>query len=330
MTLNAPDFALLKPTTREDISTQRPVSVTSFEAEPEHKSLHFVNAQHGMDIHSPTHQTIEAAIEQFRPDLVIVEGVPTDRGVNLPGIVEYARTQVTNGAGVPEPPYAAYLANERGIDFIGGEPSREQVSQGLIARGYSSEEVMTLDVMHLVAQWRREKAPPFNDDSLDTEARETILRTEITRAIQGNHPFFSHIPQEQRTTYERAQEICQARIGKPLTAISTLDLMPLSDSQAAYFQKMNHMSGQVRDEHILGLIHDSLGRYNNVLVVYGDGHLVCQLPVLQQMFGQPGTVEQFTGRQGESVQESELMKPSPTPQPPQTTRGQRQGPDPFG
>ena len=105
-----PDLSLLQPRRQSDRDedVEGDPYVAMFQKGD--KELLFVAARHEQDIeHDPTHRLVRMAMEQFRPQVAIIEGVPTSEGPQPERFIANARRRVKSGR-ASEGMYAAVLA----------------------------------------------------------------------------------------------------------------------------------------------------------------------------------------------------------------------------
>jgi hypothetical protein len=56
--------------------------------------------------------------------------------------------------------------------------------------------------------------------------------------------------------------------------LSTMDVAPVCDPFATRAQQINCHINKIRNQHLVSIIHQSFTKNDNILVVYGAGHLV--------------------------------------------------------
>lgn len=281
-----PDLSLIQDYTREAGDASRPVAVTHFENGSKH--LYYINASHVTGIKNPTCETVRKAIQTYKPQLVIIEGIPTEDGVSPPSYVDYVnRKERPQNFPLGEPAYAAFLAIQNQIPFIGGEPSEETIHTFMAAEGYSARDLMAFYALRLIPQYR--------------QLGKTI--DEIFPQIAGDVDFsFNNVTENETLKLDELAAWYNQHRGSSgdLWTINTENFAPYSSSDASYFQSLNHKIGIVREQHIDTLIADSLINNDRVLVVYGDGHLVKSGPVFENMLG-PGKLILLSNNQQEKL-----------------------------
>ena len=134
----------------------------------------FIAARHESRTGSPTHALIREVIEGFAPNCVITEGLETDKGPSPEGLLRDAKRRKARGD-CPEPLYAAVLAADRGIVFIGGEPPSSTTTEALRGQGSDTDVLGFLVVRHL-GQVRRQEPRA----ELDAKLRAHVAEDERT------------------------------------------------------------------------------------------------------------------------------------------------------
>ena len=259
--IKKPDLSLLHQYNSADSSTWRPIGVAHYEKGE--KNLFYVNAAHVNGIENPTCETIKLAMEQYKPDAIILElrQVPHD-------LEALKKDEFKAG----ESCYAAYLALEHKIPIICGEPSDAQMYQEMQKRGYSEQDTAGFLLLRSIPQ-NRQNNPEFNETDF------------------SNH----HANKEHLEIFgkgDKAQNLVAFKDwytnktgNTDFIKIDGRELAPNSAPDASYLQKMSLETGVIRENNVIGKISEQLGEHDKVMVVYGGGHLVQSRPVLDQMFG---------------------------------------------
>ena len=233
--------------------------------------LVFIAARHEPRTGSPTHRLIESVINGFVPACVITEGLGSEEGFSPRGLLRDARRRKPGG-NLPEPLYAALLAAEKGIPFIGGEPPPSVTAQALRAEGSEEDALGFLVVRHL-GQVRREEP----EAELDQKVRRMLPRMKERfdlKAKMGLDDF--------KVWYKKTS-------GRAFLAanIDPEELAPLATRNAGLMRRMGIAVMLARERHLIALEARLLGEYRRVLVIYGSGHLVYEHAVLKDMLGSP-------------------------------------------
>jgi hypothetical protein len=281
-----PDLSLL----RDAIPQQAPnfSQVQLLHYNKGNKDLYYIGASHGTDFENRTHETIKQAIGKHRPQLVILEGMDTDKGVSPPIGMDLSKPADRerflhhSGEGV----HTAEYLRGKNIPFIGGEPAFSDISGALEKQGYSLKEVMALYLLRHISIWKRHETLQDRDHF-----------PEQANKFFSKHPDFDFIPREKRLTFDEFKtwyDAHKAELGnKDMLDVTAADSNPPQGSAPNYFQKMSAIMDKVRDDHLVTLIADSLAANDKVLVVYGSAHQYKSMPVFEKMFGSKAEVEQL-------------------------------------
>jgi hypothetical protein len=251
--------------------------VAGFEAQG--AQLRYIAARHNGDIDSPTLKTVKAAFDDFRPQVVIVEGVPNEGAASPGWYLEYARQKEQDGfkSGGGETAYAATLAAGSGIDFVPAEPTEGEKLTGLLARGYSAADYMGWSIAQLAATH-----PAINDENADEIINRNIASTARRAGID---------PGGFDATAFKAWYEDKTGTSFAVATAKSEDLSP--DRNGSALQKLTQAVDDVREPHIVKTIAAQMEKFDRVLVVYGSAHLVKQEPALRQMLGKPQYIKPF-------------------------------------
>jgi hypothetical protein len=244
------------------------------------KRLHYIAASHCGDVESPTLRTVKQEFDIFKPDVVIVEGIPNTGEKSPAWYLEHCREQAKGNYSVGgEGAYATVLAAENGIDFIPGEPSAQWLYEGVLAQGYTLQDLLGWQLACTI-QYRL-SANAVDESNLPTLA-ERCASSYLNEIGLG----------EEKYDLRNFSDWYQDRMGKAfsLKSITADDCSPSTDPNANFLQKMMSAADNVREPHILKIIAEQLNEHNKVLVVYGSAHAAKHEPVLNKMLGQ---VEHF-------------------------------------
>jgi hypothetical protein len=229
------------------------------------KELRFVASHHGSD--KNTFQLIENEFERHIPDCVVLEGIATEEGFSPQVHIE--RMKNRNLAERSESGYAMKLALEKGIPFIGGEPSNRQMLDRIIEEGYVARDLQGFEMLRTIA----------GGPGIITDGQPSV--TDILHSWKDNY----RIQDESliMTTEEEFHQWYENRHGKEYNKNK---IEREEDSMFADAFAKAH--GKIRDVNIVRAIAAMLAKYDRVLVVYGSGHRMQLDRVLQDMLGKPG------------------------------------------
>ena len=238
--------------------------------------LAFVAAAHSADRGSPTHQQVRRAFEHLKPTAVIIEGIPSEWGENPLPIVELARS-TDDPAAEPyargEAGYAASLALNAGVPFLGGEPTERDQTAALVAQGFSPVDIFNTDLLKVLPQSiRGGEITELGDESFQRVFR----RWAVSLASERDDPPRVHL--DDFTRWYQVQYGVDYR-GDPLFD-KRAD--PGADTTAGAILRAQAL---VRDRHLLGVILDTLKTRQRVLVVYGGTHRTTLARALSRELG---------------------------------------------
>ena len=220
------------------------------------KKLWFIQTIHRNDQKDDRHDALKATIKTYieiiKPDLVIIEHIPTNQGF-LP---VHVLPETTNKVIDDEDEYAYFVANKHNIPCIGGEPSPYSLIEKLLQLNVPVE---TVFVRHFLISNMTQKCK---------SAEFPIRQYNPThQAIYKNKTMLFLFEKKIDTKIDR---------NKPITPFF------LAHFPSAYNQAVYH-----RDCHTAPVILDALKKYNNVFIVYGGSHLATQWEVLVENLGEP-------------------------------------------
>ena len=246
----------------------------------ENKQLRYIAARHGGGITSPTLQTVKQAFDDFKPQVVILEGMPNEGVVSPAWYLEHTRKQAAGdfrqgGEGA----YATVLAGERGIAFISAEPTEKQLLAGVLQQGFTREDMLGWYAGLMVHQNDRQGtliAPEKIEKALNSYKRE--LGIEDVRFGMS----------ELGAWYEQ-------RMGRKFSLESLLadDMSPSGKAGANFLQKVMRATDNLREPSIVQNVAEQLEKYDRVLVVFGSSHLAKQEQVYAKMLGKPQYMKPF-------------------------------------
>jgi len=238
------------------------------------KELVFLATTHESNPASETFRMIRKELTEKNHDLVIVEGVPTQLGLSNTAfltqvIPKPGRTHTWSG----ENAYAAWLAHQRGIPFVGGEPSRREMQQALVHVGITSRDLIYFFMVSNILPFRR-TGLPVNTNS-DQYLEQTLA--ESRRGFHVMDPAVLSV-EDFKNWYEKGN-------GKPfsLDSVTLQECAPLGRSSLRTNQ-ISYRWEQVRNRHLLELIARSFHTRKRVLVVFGGGHFLELRRALHKMF----------------------------------------------
>jgi hypothetical protein len=245
--------------------------------------LVFVGAHHAFEPNSPTMRAVKFGFDQFEPRVVILEGFPTAMGENPPQLVAQARLYGTADADEflrSEMTYAAFTALARGVPFIGGEPTRDDQTQILKAKGFTDADLAFSALLGAYSQALRSGDMP--DTSAESLAKIYPRLAQELKAPpnRGGSNLDAPSLQDFREGYKRMYGVDIVGDDRFTLRIDVVNDNTRNGQQT----KVDMMT---RDRHLLGLIEQQLAEKHSVLVVYGGSHWATLSAALHERMGKP-------------------------------------------
>ncbi|MEE2908699.1 MAG: hypothetical protein VX527_12820 [Planctomycetota bacterium] len=273
-----PDLSLLQPrrmNDRDEDVEGEPYAALFQKGE---KELLFIAARHEQDIeHDPTHRLVRMAIEQFNPQVTIIEGLSTSEGPQPERFMTSARRRVESGR-ASEGMYAAVLADDLGAVVIGGEPDPDATTKVVREAGYSTDDLLGfLLARRIVSMVRNDKI----DDDFNERANRALSQLKRRFDIQSDF---------------NAQDFLdwyQEHIGKPFDPRWVKrEVSPAKVDDPSILRKIAILVMKAREYNLVELEAKMLREHDRVMVVYGSGHLRWERRLLEKMMGPPAIVTQ--------------------------------------
>jgi hypothetical protein len=278
-TANAPDPKTIAPWTTQlrDAQPEDAFAAVYFRRG---RQLVFVGAQHENKADSLTFRIIADAYASFQVDTLIAEGFPYARGANPPRIIgEVVRQNEVDGFvedGELVPAVRGALA--QGANVWGGEPDDAAIRDRMLSQGISREDLLGFYTLRSIPQWIRERRIDGPGDArvsalIEDELRHNRGRLGIDASLLPDFAAWTR-------WYGGVN-------GKPFGAAFVLEEAgPLADG-ASGSNRIAAAVGLVRDAFLLETIARHLNAGENVVVVFGESHLMRLRPALDDMLGAP-------------------------------------------
>lgn len=242
--------------------------------------LIFVGVEHDADPSGPTHQLIGSAFALAAPEVVIVEGIPTDWGIDSPKLISLAEEALDahglqpNGETVP----AVRGALRHGSRLLGGEPSDRQVRETVNRLGYNDRDLLGFYVLRVVPQWIiQDEIADLADPRAINLINEELARSSATLGLSQNI-----LPNAASWYAWRRQRNPAAHSAR----LAIEEAGPLADGPWPS-SRIGAAISRVRDVHLYNLTVQQLSEHQTVMVVYGGSHALIQRPALTKLLGQP-------------------------------------------
>jgi hypothetical protein len=241
----------------------------------EDKRLIYAASAHDLTPDSPTFKNVAEGFRRLEPACVVIEGLAAKRGFSPPWFTAYAARHAAEGfVGEGEAGYAAHVAAQRGIPYIGGEPSDEEIHAAMAVKGYSTKDVMAFELLRFIPVWRQRG------------------RLERERAAFGRQadafladPAWFDIPAEGRLTFQEFERWYErhGELRKPYLDVEGQEFSPLPGGN--WFERLSCEINRVRDASAVRVIGEALASHRRVLAVYGGAHLVIGRPAFEAELG---------------------------------------------
>lgn len=223
----------------------------------------------------PTIRTIQAAFNDFQPDVTVVEGIHTGAELSPKSILKAADEcdasvyKVNCGESI----FAINMARSAAGQFISGEPDDFEIKEAILKEGFSELDLLGFYTVRLIPHIKRQST----GKDLDLELESIISQRKKTLAIEnpfGLNDFklwySNHMPNS-----------------KKYSELDANDTGPRGGKDATFIQAISYKIDKIRDRTIVQRIADMLNKFNKVLVVYGGSHLLSEEPALIEMLGEP-------------------------------------------
>lgn len=215
------------------------------------KILNFIGAKHTIDKTSDTFKLIKKIIKQYKPQLIIVEGVPHSMGMN-PVLKHF------QGEGM----YAINLGKQYGADFIGIEEEERKLIQKLLKK-YSREDILGYDFLRM-----------HNFDyKIMKKSKKKFLNDFRT------HNMFNDATYDPIKWFENT-------FGKKFKYGQFLEYsFPYNGMNAVITQKIGYEYSKNRDVASIKILYKLINQYDNILYIVGENHIYAIKDILVHSFG---------------------------------------------
>jgi len=175
--------------------------------------------------------------------------------------------------------YAASLALNRGIPFVGGEPTREEEIQVLKAKGFTDADIAFGALAGELSQlFRSRDMPDLSVESLVKfypQVAQTLKLPLNNGGWAMDAPSLEDFRQHYRQLY-----------GVDIVGDEQFPLR-IDVGDTTRHGEQNRIGMMTRDRHLLGLIEQQLTDRHSVLVVYGGSHWSTLSAALEKRLGKP-------------------------------------------
>lgn len=217
------------------------------------KELRYLAAAHDKDPKSKTHILITSQIEEFAPEMVIIEGVESAAGVNPERVLSFL---MSSPAQMNEGSYAAKLALEKGALFMGAELTSKEIREHF---KYDSN----FSLKDLVGFLLLRSMSAFNVSKPDLSLSEAMAR--VYGYIRTDYGFKEEELLSEVEFLNWAKEALSHDFS--YQALTGDDVVAWCADEANRAQKVNCEISKLRSSHLVDVSHEALANYSRVLVV---------------------------------------------------------------
>ena len=217
--------------------------------------LRMVGVRHTSDGKDPQLPVITKMLDDWKPDLVLVEGhLGIHRGTE--------ETVISYG----ESAYVAFQARKRSIEVASWDPERRVLGQELL-KHMDAETILVATTLRILAG---------NPDRFLSDEKE------LNRLLSRRASTYGLV-----ATIRNAAELDRVwtrfkGVREDWRDVRAEDIWPRDEGHA--LNSFARIESNLRDEHMVNVLGDELGAGKRVLVVAGFSHVVCLEPVLEATF----------------------------------------------
>lgn len=236
----------------------------------------FLGVKHTNDPQDPIFQHIKDKLDNQKPDLIIVEGMPSinsqsrkDLQKRMPTLPDAELIQRYGEAF-----YTAKLAIDRGIKVVSPEPSDELAVQYIEQQGIPRDAIFAQRVSALIAQYDRTQLKS------NIEAYVAPYLLEMSKQFKWDDYDFS---------LERFKVIHQEIFGVPYQPENlsfykiASDPVPWEGKPYGLTNKASAAWGEYRDRYMVEQLQKYLNEFKKLFIVYGSAHALIQESALRKM-----------------------------------------------
>lgn len=243
------------------------------------KNLVYVAALHTDGTPNTTHQTIEKAFADFKPDFLIVEGSAFTI-ISDPDDIKYAKTCFKRKyKNCGEDAFAINQALAAKIPFIYGEPSDAAIHSTLKKRLITDDELIAFYALREIPKWKWAGVKP------DKELLALWNKKLVESLASASRKFRARTPMSET----RFASVYRAKMGKEFNYMDINDetISPQTDRNPKWSNKIAYLVDALREDFLVKQIEKRVNKYKKVLIVYSSSHLIKQRAMLSDVFGPP-------------------------------------------
>lgn len=240
------------------------------------RSLDFLGVKHTNNPSDSVFEYIREQLDLQKPDLVLIEGVPSINSRSTEEInknlVSMTDNEVIQKYG--EAIFTAKLAAERGIKIVSPEPDEESAVRFIEKQGLSREVIFAHRVAALIAQYNRAQMKP------DLENYIAPYLSAMSAQFGWEDFDFSleHFKSAHEAIFHKVYQPEDVAFYK-----AACDPVPWEGKAYASTNAVAAKWGEYRDQHMLNELQKALDVYKKLFIVYGSSHAVILEPALKKM-----------------------------------------------
>ena len=240
--------------------------------------LYFVSANHEHKAGCETFEVIRKSFQRFPIKRVIIEGRRYSDGNISHETIARSINESRNGFyNWGEGEYAMTLAAPLEVPTIGGEPSAKAQAIAALNKGFKVDDVLGMSFVKMIPAYRAQGR--IEKDGIAKLFTETMKwqggELEITEAKVRTFDLAAFMKWYRDNT------------GSDFDA-KTIDYNLMAPNpHGTFLQRLAEVDDVVRNQFLAGVINAELGKYKQVLVVYGSGHYAAQRQAIATVMGRP-------------------------------------------
>jgi len=221
------------------------------------KILNYIGTIHTFNEKNPTTILMDNIIKNYKPDIVIIEGINNEKGINpeLPRRIKNTEME-----------HLALLCQKNKIDFIGIETKDNEVYD-IIKEKYNIDDIYGyLFLLHHRLKYKKINKNDFIEDFYN-------------RILINYKTFIKNIDWNHKTWFKKT-------FGKNFTYGKYIKYSePSNNKKALITQKLSFDWHKIRDIFNIYTLYKYLNKYNNVVYSMGRNHAFIDRNVISKDFG---------------------------------------------
>jgi hypothetical protein len=240
------------------------------------KEILYVGTPHSHDPHEPIFEQIKSHIEQFSPDLVLIEGSASLNKYS-PEDLRKEATKLSDEETIlehGEALFTAKIASEKGIRVYSPEPEENKIANYLEQKGISKDAIFAYCMARFIDAYHRYPEKPDVEEYMDR------YKTYMQENIGWQNYDFSldHFKEVQKKLWDKEFDLEDNEFYEQAS-----DPIPWENKSYTEVNKAAAFSNRFRDEYMIDNIQDLLAQYKKILIVFGASHAVMQEPALKKL-----------------------------------------------